>query len=60
LENLNDCEDMNRAWKNIKETLNISAKESLGLCELKEYKPWLHEKCSQFSDQRKHANMQWL
>jgi hypothetical protein len=49
---------MNKAWKNIKETMKISAKESLGLYELKQYKPWLHEKCSQFSDQRKHANMQ--
>jgi hypothetical protein len=57
LENLNDSEDINRAWENIKETIKISAKESLGLYELKQYKPWLHEECSQFSDQRKQANM---
>jgi len=38
LENLNDSEGMNRAWENIKETIKISAKESLGLYELKQYK----------------------
>jgi hypothetical protein len=31
LENLNDSEDINRAWENIKENLKISAKETLGL-----------------------------
>jgi hypothetical protein len=60
LENLNDSEGMNRAWENIEETIKISANESLGLYELKQYKPWLHEKCSQFSDQRKQANIQRL
>ena len=60
MENLNDSKGMNRAWENIKETNKISAKDSLGLHELKQYKPWLHEECSQFSDQRKQANVQWL
>ena len=60
MENLNDNEDMNRAWENIKKTIKISAKESLGLYERKQYKPWLHEERSQFSDQRKQANLQWL
>ena len=32
LENLNDSEDMNRAWENIKENIKMSAKESLCLC----------------------------
>ena len=31
LENLNVDEDVNRAWKNIKENIKTSAKESLGL-----------------------------
>jgi hypothetical protein len=35
LENLIDSEDVNRAWENIKETIKISAKESLGLYKLK-------------------------
>ena len=35
LENLSDSEDINRAWENIKENVKISAKEILGLYELK-------------------------
>ena len=31
LENLNDNEDINRAWENMKENIKTSAKESLGL-----------------------------
>ena len=31
LENLQDSEDINRAWEHIKETIKSSAKESLGL-----------------------------
>ena len=33
LENLNDDEDINRAWENIKENIKTSAKESLDLHE---------------------------
>jgi hypothetical protein len=60
LENLNVSEDINRAWKNIKESIKISAKESLGLYERKQHKPWFEEECSTFLDQRKQAKMQWL
>jgi len=35
LENLNDSEDIHRAWENIKENIKISTKEILGLYELK-------------------------
>ena len=35
LENLNDSEGISRAWYNIKENTKTSAKESLGLNELK-------------------------
>jgi hypothetical protein len=31
--------EMNSAWETIRENINISAKESLGYCELKEHKP---------------------
>ena len=31
LEDLNDSEDINRAWENIKENIKISAKETVGL-----------------------------
>ena len=36
LENLSDGEDINRAWENIKETIKTSAKQRLGLHELKQ------------------------
>ena len=53
LENLNDDEDVNRTWENIKENTQTSAKESLGLQELKQNKPWFDEECLSFSDQEK-------
>jgi DNA repair ATPase RecN len=39
LENFDDNEDINRAWETIRENIKISAKESIGLCESKYYKP---------------------
>jgi len=53
LENLSDSKD-------IKENVKISAKESPGLFELKQHKPWFDEECLCFLDQRKHAKIQWL
>jgi hypothetical protein len=44
----------------IKENIKISAKESLGLYERKQHKPWFDEECSKFLDQRKQAKTQWL
>ena len=60
LENLNDDEDVNRTWENIKENIKTSAKESLCLHELKQHKPWFDEECLGFLDQRKRAEMQWV
>ena len=60
LENLNVDEDVNRAWENIKENIKTSAKESLGLHELKRHKPWFDKECVGFLDQRKQVKMQWL
>jgi len=37
LMNLNDSEGINRAWEDIKENIKTSAKESLGLYELKQH-----------------------
>jgi hypothetical protein len=37
LGNLSDDKDINRAWENIKENLKTSAKEILGLHELKQH-----------------------
>jgi hypothetical protein len=60
LENLNDSEDINRAWENMRENIKISAKETIGLHRQKQHKPWFDEECSQVLDQRKQAKMQWL
>jgi len=48
LENLNDDEDVDRTWENIKENIQSSAKESLCLHELKQNKPWFDEECLGF------------
>jgi len=55
LENLNDDEDVNRTWENIKENIQFSAKESLGLHELKQNKSWCDKECLGFLDQRKRS-----
>jgi hypothetical protein len=60
LENLSVREDINRAWENIKENIKTTAKESLGLQEQKQHKPWFDEECLGFLDQTKQAKMQWV
>jgi hypothetical protein len=50
LENLDNDGDINRAWENIKESNQTSARESLGLHELKQHKPWFDEECVGFLD----------
>ena len=60
MENLSDSKDINRAWENINEKIITSAKESLGLHELKQHKPWFVEECLYFLDKRKQAKMQWV
>ena len=60
LENLNYSKDINRDWENIKENIKSSAKDSLGLYELKQHRPWFDEGSLKFLDQRKQAKMQWL
>jgi len=47
-ENLNDDEDVDRTWENIKENIKTSAKENLGLQEMKQNKPWFDEECLDF------------
>jgi predicted RNA-binding protein Jag len=60
LENLSDDEDIDRAWKSIKENIKTSAKGSLGLHEMKLHKPWFDEECLGILDQKKRAKMQWV
>ena len=57
LENLNEDEDINRIWGNIKHNIHISANGSLGMHEWKQHKPWFDEKCLGFLDQMKRAKM---
>ena len=60
MENLSDNENTNRAWENSKENIKTSAKEILGLHELKHHQPWFDEECLHFLDQRKQAQLQWV
>jgi len=60
LENLSDSKDINRAWENIPENIKTSAKDSLGLHELKQHKHWFDKECLRCLDQRKQAKMMWL
>ena len=60
LKNLKDSKDINSAWENIKENIKTSTKESLGLHELKQHKPWFDEECLRFLDQSKQTKMQRL
>ena len=48
LENLSNGEDINMTWKNVKEIIKTSAKDSLGLHELKQHKPCFDEECLDF------------
>ena len=56
LGNISDDGDVNMAWENIKENIKTSAKESLGLHELKQHKPCLDEECLLFLDERSKQN----
>ena len=60
LGNLNDSDDINRDWENIKENTKISDAESLGLYDQNQQSPWLDTECSNFLEQRKQAKLQWL
>jgi hypothetical protein len=60
LESLGTKVEINSAWEMIRETINISTKESLGYYELKKHKIWFDEGCSKLLDQRKQAKLQWL
>jgi hypothetical protein len=60
LENSENSGDINRAWDNIRESIKISAQESLGYCKPKHHKTLFDEECSELVDQRKQAKLQWL
>jgi hypothetical protein len=60
LEDLEAEVEINSAWEMIRESITISAKESLGYFELKKHKPWFDEGCSKLLNQRKQAKLEWL
>jgi len=60
LENSHNCEDLNRAKEDTTENINTSAKDSLGLYELKQHKPRFNEECLRYLYQRQQAKMQWV
>jgi hypothetical protein len=60
LENLDNDGDINRAWENIKDSIQTSSRESFGLHESKQHKPWFDDECLGFLDGRKQAKMQWM
>ena len=60
MENLCVSKDIKGPWENIKENIKTSAKDSLGLYELKQHKPWFVEECLSFLVQRKQAKLRWL
>ena len=56
LGNLNDSEHIIRAWEDIKGNIKTSAKDSLGLREVKQHKPCFEEKCLYLLDERYRLN----
>jgi hypothetical protein len=60
LEDLGAELKINIALETIRENIKMSAQESLGYFELKEYKPWFNEGCSKLLEQKKHPKWQWL
>jgi hypothetical protein len=46
---------MGTSWETIRENIRISAKESVGLCESKSYKPWFDEECLKLVDRRNYS-----
>ena len=60
LENVNESENINRAWENIKENIKTSATETVGLYESKQHKPSFDEECLCSLYKRKQVKTQWL
>jgi len=54
-----ECE-INYNYNYNKENIKTSAKESLGLHEMKWHKPWFDKECVGFLDERKQAMMLWI
>jgi len=53
LEDLNDSKNINKTSENNEDNIKTSAKESLGMYELKQQKPWFDKERSSFLHQEK-------
>jgi hypothetical protein len=60
LENLSASDNINRASKNIQENIKTSAKDSLGLHELKQHMPWFDEDVYVFYIKGSRLKKQWV
>jgi hypothetical protein len=60
MKNLDNIEDINRVWKNIKEETIIPDQEILCQFKRKQHKTLFDEECLKFEDQRKQAELQSL
>jgi hypothetical protein len=60
LEDMDAEVEINTVRETIRESIKISAKESLGYYKLKKNKPWFNKERSKLLDQWKQAKLQWL
>ncbi|KAJ4441755.1 hypothetical protein ANN_11613 [Periplaneta americana] len=51
---------VNSAWKNIRDSIKISATQSIGYYETKKKKPWFDEDCCMVVERRKQAKLKFL
>lgn len=58
LENSDGNVDISNGCESVKKVMQISAKESLGCCKLKQHKPWFDEERLQLLDESKQAKLQ--
>jgi hypothetical protein len=58
VDNLEDNGDNSRECDSIRENIKISAKECIGHCQEKSYKPRFYEECSKFVDRSKQDKLQ--
>jgi hypothetical protein len=60
LQNSDERNDTNSAWKSIRGNIKTSAKENLGYHKLKHNKPWFDDEHSKLTDQQKQTKLQQL
>jgi hypothetical protein len=59
-QNLKVSGDINREWDSIRDSINISAQDSLGYCESNHRKQWFDDESSKLVDRMKQSKLHWL